>query len=118
MPLEAIAVVDKGAAEVVRKCRNADSDSAMKMSDSYFKALLMVMREALEAHDDAECRELLTLLVGYPVHGQNRPGQLVHGFLVKPLRDRDPKWIAPLKGMLELTRSIAVAAIEGSGPNG
>lgn len=105
-------------AELVRRVRNSDHDSAMKMSDKYLDALVAMIGGALKIEDKHEVYYLLTALVGKEVSAKHKPGQFVHSHLIKLLRVDDAKAIAALQDVLEACRTVAVAAIEGTGPNG
>lgn len=104
--------------ELMRKTRNADKDSSMKMSDKYLDALTVVIREALEFADKDEAYMLLTALLGYPINDKEKPGQLVHGFLNKPLRDREEKTVKALTALYFAVLDTAKAAVDGGLPNG
>lgn len=105
-------------AELVRRVRNSDHDSAMKMSDKYLDALAVALMGSLKITDPEEVYWLLSALVGRVVSSKDKPGQFVHSYLIKLLRVDDAKAISALTDVLEACRTIAIAAIEGTGPNG
>lgn len=100
--------------ELVRKTRNSDHDSAMKMSDAYLTALIAMLHGELPTTDDEEALWVISALVGYPVSRKTRPGQFVHTHLIKPLRNQDAATLTCLREALEACRQIVIAEIEGS----
>lgn len=108
----------KAVSELIRKTRNADKDSSLKMGDKYLEALVLVLNESIGVDTVADAYALLTALLGYPVDTKNKPGQLVHGYLIKPLRDRNEEMMKPLSVLLALVRETCVNAVAGTGPNG
>lgn len=104
--------------ELIRRVRNSDHDSAMKMSDKYLSALVTVLRTDLPTIDEEEAYWVLTALVGYQVSPKHKPGQFVHSYLIKLLRNSDEKAMAALREVLEACRNIAIATVEGTDHNG
>lgn len=74
--------------DYIRKARNADKDSAMKMSAAYLQSITSTLKAELSINDD-EAAMVLTALVGYRMDNGARPGQLLHGYILKPIRDND-----------------------------
>lgn len=104
--------------EFMRKTRNADHDSAMKMSVSYLKAITTTLQSTLTISEDEACM-LLTSLVGYRIDAAGaplgaRPGQLVHGYILKPLRDDDEMVVACLKELSDVCLTIYSDLMEGA----
>lgn len=96
--------------EFMRKARNSDHDSAMKMSTTYLKALTTTLQSTLTISED-EAYMLLTALVGYRIDGAGaplgaRPGQLVHGYILKPLRDNSEVVVKCLKELSDVCLTI------------
>lgn len=108
----------KTVSELIRKTRNADKDSSLKMGDKYLEALVLSLNESIGVDTVADAYALLTALLGYPVNAKNRPGQLVHGFLIKPLRDRNEEMIKPLSVLLAMVKETCINAVTEMGPNG
>lgn len=98
--------------DFIRKLRNSDTDSTSKMSAKYFESMVALLAAGLSADPIEEVYMLLTAILGYPVAASTRPGQLVHGHIVKPLRDGDDETMKLLHGLLLICRDIALARME------
>ena len=92
-------------ADVVRRARNADSDSSINMSDKYYQALTATLTEYLDA-SAVEADMMLTALLGKKISPVARPGTLVHNFLIKPLREYEDTMIEALVEILEFCRVL------------
>lgn len=101
--------------DLIRKARNADHDSTAKMTDTYLKALRGLLQENLATSDDEETYMLLTALLGYRVSAKVKPGQLVHGYMIKPLREGDTKFIESLMEVLTICRELIEVNAEENG---
>lgn len=92
--------------DLIRKARNANLDSTSRMTDTYLKALRALLQENLATSGDEETYMLLTALLGYRVSAKAKPGQLVHGYMIKPLREGDTKFIESLMEVLTICREL------------
>lgn len=99
--------------EFMRKARNSDHDSAMKMSATYLKTITATLQGTLAISED-EAYMLLTALVGYRVDAAARPGQLIHGYILKPLRDDDEVVLKCLKELSDVCLTIYSEMMEGA----
>lgn len=99
--------------EFMRKARNADHDSAMKMSATYLKSLTVLLQSNLTISED-EAYMLLTALVGYRIDANARPGQLVHGYILKPLRDDKDGVVKYLKELSDVCLTLYSDLMEGA----
>lgn len=104
--------LDKNTTGLIRKLRNADTDSVTKITDTYLKALIAMLKQSIFVESDDEAYMLLTALLGYRVSAKIKPGQLVHGFLIKPLRDEDAKFMEGLMEVLNIVREFNQAVAE------
>lgn len=107
--------LDQHTTDLIRKARNSDRDSTAKMTDTYLKALRGLLQENLATSDDDEAYMLLTALLGYRVSAKVKPGQLVHGFMIKPLREGDTKFIESLMEVLTICRELIEVNAEENG---
>lgn len=96
---------------LIRKARNAHTDSAVMMSAKYMQTVYTVLGETLWADGD-EVDLLLAALLGFRITSDRRPGQLVHGHIIKPIRDDNKEFIAALTMLLEICRGIMGEHIE------
>lgn len=96
----------------IRKCRNADHDSAMKMSLKYYESINFMLQEVLGCNDE-EADMIIAALVGFRCTATELPGQLVHGYLMKPMRDNDADARNALAEIYELCISIWMEEQEG-----
>ena len=97
--------LSKTTGEFMRKARNAEKDSVSRMTKSQLYALRTMLHQTLDCMTE-EANLLLTALLGYEPSESKLPGQLVHGYLIKPLRDHDDKAIEALEQLLEIIREI------------
>lgn len=111
------AIYSNDANEFIRRIRNANSDSSVMMSANYFVSLCKMIEGTIFTDGD-ETSYLLTALLGKKVDSSARPGQLVHGFLMKPLREENAEVIEILIEVLNQCREMVAAAFEGTGENG
>lgn len=97
--------VNANTSDFMRKCRNADHDSAMKMSLKYYESINVMLQEVLGCNDE-EADMVMAALVGYRCTATVLPGQLVHSYLMKPMRNNDANALSALSEIYELCVSI------------
>lgn len=91
--------------EFIRHCRNSDSDSAMSMSALYYQAIIDIMGERLGATEN-EVDMMVAVLCGYMPTVKRLPGQLVHGYLIRNLREGSDRVLEALAEIMELCQEI------------
>lgn len=102
----------KEVSELIRKARNAEQDSSTKMSLTYYRSLITLLVSTFSLDPDEEAELLLTALIGRQINADARPGQLVHGYLIKPLRDQDEAFALTINDLLFYCRDIVMAHLE------
>lgn len=95
----------------IRKCRNADSDSALKATAKEMAVVIKGIGETLAA-EEIEAEMILAALLGYRCTAKHLPGQLVFNYILKPLRAFDELALMATGELLELCQAIYLEEAE------
>lgn len=91
--------------EFIRKCRNADSDSSSKLTDMQWAGIRTVLQTTV-ACEEMEVNLVLAALLGYQYSAKRKPGQLVHAYLLKPMRALEEAALTAILEILEACQAI------------